>query len=102
MGFEELKKITHIQIAELQNRLIQQNVQLKVTPKVLQFISDKSFDPSQGARFIRKNIQTFIEDPLAEKIISGAAREGSIVSVDVKKDKLGFTIEKTEKIAVPA
>jgi ATP-dependent Clp protease ATP-binding subunit ClpC len=103
LGVEELKKITSLQISYLQSRLLEQEVQLKVTPAVVKFISEKSFDPSQGARYIRKNIQDFIEDPLAEKIISqGQNREGLIISADVKKDQIVFDIEKHEKLAVPA
>ncbi len=102
LGMQELKKITQLQILELQQRLLKQQVQLKVTPKVLDFISDKSFDPNQGARFIRKNIQNLLEDPLAEKIISGAAKEGSLVTADVKKDKIMFTVVKAERQLVTA
>ncbi len=97
LGVEELQKITQLQISYLQQRLLAQNVQFKVTPAVVKFISDKSFDPMQGARFIRKNIQDYIEDPLAEKIISGAAKEGSVIHADVKKDKIVFTLKKPEK-----
>ena len=102
LGFEELKKITQLQISYLQDRLLEQNVQLKVSPAVIKYITDKSFDPAQGARFVRKNIQDFLEDPLAEKIISGKAMEGSKINADVKADKIVFTVGKTEKIPVPA
>lgn len=102
LGMDELKKITQLQISELQHRLLEQAIQLRVTPAVIKFISDKSFDPNQGARFIRKNIQTMIEDPLAEKIISGSTREGALINVDVKKDKIVFSLQKAERMPVPA
>lgn len=102
LGMAELGKITQLQISLLQHRLLEQNVQFKVTPALLKFVSDKSFDPSQGARFIRKNIQNLIEDPLAEKIISGSTREGAIITADVKKDKIIFTVQKPEKQTVLA
>lgn len=113
LGMQELTKITQLQIAQLQKRLLEQQVQFKVTSSVVKFISDQSFDPNQGARFIRKNIQNLIEDPLAEKIIAGGLREGTIINADVKKDpsrrngeprpdKIVFTLHKPEKQAVPA
>ncbi len=102
LGMEQLAKITQLQISHLQTRLLEQNVQFKVTPAVIKFISDKSFDPSQGARFIRKNIQNLIEDPLAEKIISGLARIGTVIHADIKKDKIVFNVDKPEKIPVMA
>lgn len=100
LGFEELKSITQLQIAYLQKRLLDQNVQLKVSSSVVKLISEKSFDPAQGARFVRKNIQEFLEDPLAEKIISGKTTSGKI-SADVKNDKIVLTVQKAEKLAVP-
>ncbi len=101
LGMKELEKITQLQIALLQKRLLEQEVQFKITPVVIKFISDKSFDPAQGARFVRKNIQDFLEDPLAEKIIGGTAKEGAIINADVKKDKIILTVHR-EKVAVVA
>ncbi len=102
LGFEQLKKITQLQISYLQQRLLEQGVILKTTAAVVKLISEKSFDPAQGARFVRKNIQDQLEDPLAEKIISGGAKEGSVITADVKKDKIVFTVDKQEKQPVLA
>lgn len=102
LGFSELKEITKLQIAQLQNRLLEQNVQLKVAPAIYKFIAEKSFDPAQGARFVRKNIQDLLEDPMAEKIIAGRTKGGVRISADVKNDKISFTVQKTERVLVPA
>lgn len=101
LGLSELKSITKLQISELQTRLLEQNIQLKITPSIIKLITDKSFDPAQGARFVRKNIQDFLEDPLAEKIIASNVSEGAKISSDVKKDQIIFTVKKTEKIPIP-
>jgi len=102
LGFDELKKITQLQIMLLQNRLLEQNVQLKISASVIKFIAEKSFDPAQGARFVRKNVQQYLEDPLAEKIIAGKTGQGAKISTDIKGDKITFTVHKNEKLAVPA
>ena len=102
LGFEELKKITQLQVAQLQDRLLEQNVALKVSASVIKFISEKSFDPAQGARFVRRNIQQLLEDPLAEKIVSGRTREGARITADIKDNKIVFGMHKAEKLAVPA
>ena len=81
LGMQQLQKITQLQISYLQDRLLQQNVQLKVTPALVKFISDQSFDPAQGARFVRRNIQQLLEDPLAEKIIAGNTKEGARILI---------------------
>jgi ATP-dependent Clp protease ATP-binding subunit ClpC len=105
LGFDQLKKITILQIQDLQERLKPQGVELKVTPVLVKFIAEKSFDPAQGARFIRKNVQDLLSDPLAEKIISEglATGTGALVTADVKDEKVVFNIQyKPEKIPVPA
>jgi ATP-dependent Clp protease ATP-binding subunit ClpC len=103
LGFDQLKKITILQIADLQKRLTAQNVELKATQALVKFIAEKSFDPAQGARFIRKNVQDLIGDPLAEKIIAANLREGGTVSADFKNGKVTFHIQhKREKVPIPA
>jgi ATP-dependent Clp protease ATP-binding subunit ClpC len=86
LGVEQLKQITALQIQELANRMQHQKVTVQANDAIVKFISDKSFNPSQGARQVRKNIQDFIEDPLAELIISGKKKEGSTVKLSVSKD----------------
>lgn len=102
LGLRELKDITRLQLTDLQKRLLEQGIQLKFTPAVVKFISEMSFDPAQGARFVRRNIQQHVEDPLAEKIISGSVKEGTTVTGDVKKDKVVFSVHKPDKVPIPA
>ncbi len=101
LGFEQLLEITKLQITELQKRLLEQNVQLKLSPAVVKHIAEKSFDPAQGARFVRKNLQMLLEDPLAEKIIGGKTKDGARISAELKADKIVFSVHKAEKMAVP-
>ena len=101
LGFDELKKITQLQAAILQARLLAQNIQLKISAPVIKFISEKSFDPAQGARFVRKNIQTLLEDPLAEKIVTGRTVNGARISADIKGDKIVFNVQRLEKVPAP-
>jgi ATP-dependent Clp protease ATP-binding subunit ClpC len=102
LGMDELKKITRLQISELQTRLLEQNVQFKVTPALVKHIAEQSFDPAQGARFVRKNIQDQLEDLLAEKIIQGKAKDGTRISADIKNSKIVFAVHKPEKVPVLA
>ncbi len=103
LGFAELKKIAALQTDDLRARLAEQNVELKVTPGLIKFIAEKSFDPAQGARFVRKNIQDLLGDPLAEKIITENLKAGSVVSAELKKDAIVFrTQNKKEKMLVAA
>lgn len=100
LGMKDLRKITTIQFGDVQKRLAMQQVTLKATPALIKFISEKSFDPLQGARYIRKNIQDLVSDPLAEKIIGQNLSAGSTITADVKGDEIVFQIEQAA-IAVP-
>ena len=55
----------------------------------------------KGARFIRKNIQDLVSDPLAEKIIAQNLSSGAVITADVKGDEVMFTTQQTQ-IPVPA
>lgn len=101
LGLAQLRKITTIQLADLQKRLALQKVTLKVTPALAKFITDKSFDPLQGARYIRKNIQNYVSDPLAEKIISQNLREGATITADVEKQQVVFHAQAKSTQPVP-
>lgn len=103
LGFDQLKKIATIQLQDLAKRLEKQNVELKTNAAVSKFIADRSFDKAQGARFIRKNVQDLISDPLAEMIINRNLKQGALVTVEVKKSELALNVQiKKAKIPVPA
>ncbi len=91
---ENLKKIIEIEIKEVQNRLKEQDVKLELTEEAKDFLIEKGFDVSFGARPLKRTIQRFLEDPLAEEIISGNFKEGVSVKVDVKGDHLEFQTER--------
>jgi len=98
----ELKKITQLQFADLQSRLEPQKTTLKITPAVIKFITEKSYDPLQGARYIRKNIQDYISDPLAEQIISDGLKEGTTITIGLEADKVTFKSDNKKPAPVPA
>lgn len=103
LGMQELRKITSLQLGELSNRLKEQHITLKASAQLAKFISEQSFDPMQGARFIRKSIENLVEDPLAEKIIQAHVGPGSTIVASVTNGNVHFDIEKSKtRIAVPA
>lgn len=81
LNYEDIKKITELQLEELATHLKTQDITLQATKEIVKMIADKSFDPTQGARLVRRNIQDFIEDPLAEKLISGEIKEGATIKL---------------------
>ncbi len=89
LALEEIRKIAALELDQLTARMLkQQNISLSFDRDVTKLISEKSYDPNQGARMVRRNIQELIEDPLAEKIITGEIAEMNEVRVSLKDDKI--------------
>ncbi len=79
-----LEKILEIETAGVVKRLSEHDIKLELTSQAKAFIIEKGFDPIYGARPLRRTIQSFLEDPLAEEIIKGSFK-------DLKKIKVGFS-----------
>lgn len=87
---EEIVKIVDLMIADLRERLIEQNMSINLTPEASRFVAKEGTDLSFGARPLRRAIQRLIEDPLSEQLLEGRWSSGSVVDVDVEDDKLVF------------
>jgi len=85
---DDLQKIVNIEIQEVQMRLKEQDIKLELTPKSKTFLIEKGFDKTFGARPLKRTIQRFLEDPLAENIIAGKFKSGNTVAITVKGDHL--------------
>jgi ATP-dependent Clp protease ATP-binding subunit ClpB len=82
---EHLAQIVDLQLAAVATRLAGKKIHLTFTDALKAFIADKGYDPSYGARPLKRAIQDLILDDLAMKLISGEIVEGAQVTVDVKK-----------------
>ncbi|MDP2939597.1 MAG: ATP-dependent Clp protease ATP-binding subunit [Candidatus Omnitrophota bacterium] len=87
---DDLFKIIEIEIGELDKRLQEQGISLELTLEAKEFLIEKGFDPVFGARPLKRTIQRFLEDPLAEEIISGKFKDGAKVKIGRKFDSLTF------------
>jgi len=90
---EHIKLIVEMFIAELAERLLAQNVKIKVNSTALDKLAHDGFDPVYGARPLRREVERQIEDPLAMKIVRGECPPGSEVHIKVKNKNLLFDIK---------
>jgi len=88
---EDLQDIIEIEISDVVKRLSERDVNLKLTKGAKEFLIEKGYDPSFGARPLKRTIQRFLEDPLAEEIIAGSFKNSHKIKVEVKGDHLEFT-----------
>ena len=88
---EEVEKIAALEIGKLTERAESQlNITLSVPAGVRKYIAEKGFSPKFGARPLRRVIQTDIENPLAEQILTGSIHAGDRIRVKISDGKTGF------------
>jgi len=85
-----LFQIVDIQIQRIQERLRERRLRLELTPLAKQRLVQLGYDPAYGARPLRRAIQRYILDPLAQKILEGAFREGDTILVDLEGEDFAF------------
>src|SRR6059036_1976516 len=84
---EHIAQIVAILLKEVQKRLGDEELTLRLTPAATDFLVDRGYDEHFGARPLKRAIQKYVEDPLSEKILVGEFARGDEVEVDVAPDK---------------
>ncbi len=90
LEIEQLKKIMEIQVARLKKYLMDRKIDIRLTDSAKAYIAKEGYDPTYGARPLKRLIQKDILNPLSMKILSGEFREGDTVEVDAEKGMLKF------------
>lgn len=93
---DQIRSIADIQINQVRKRLTERDYTLKITQNALDFLASAGYDPVYGARPLKRAIQQYLENPLAQDILSGKFLPGDVIEIDLKKEKLIFN-----KVAVP-
>lgn len=91
LGVEEIKKIVNIQTELLQKRLRDRKLEIVLTDAAKEFLAKKGFDPTYGARPLKRVIQRDIQDVLALKILNGEFQEGDLIQIDSADHQLTFS-----------
>ncbi len=88
---KEVVKIVELLVDEMAGRLLEHNITLELTDGAKDFIVTNGYDPILGARPLKRAIQKYIEDPLADEILKGRYSNGSTIKIKMKnKNELGF------------
>lgn len=88
LGAEEIKQIVDLELKKVQKRLEKKEIKITVSDKAKQLLAEKGFDPSLGARPLKRIIQKLILDPMAFKIVTNEIKDGDKVSVEVEKNEI--------------
>ena len=86
----DLETIINLELANIQNRVLGRNIELKITKSARDFLLAKGFDKAYGARQLRRTVERYLEDPLAEGILRNTIQSNSVITVKANKEKLTF------------
>ena len=89
---DDLTKIVDIEVAKVLTRLKPREITFRLTPEATAFLIEKGYDPAYGARPLRRAVERFLEDPMAEEILRGTIKNGDFVVVGEKDKALTFTV----------
>ena len=90
LGHDQIAGITEIQLGRLRQRLAERDLSLELTPEALEKLIAVGYDPVYGARPLKRAIQRWIENPLAQLILSGGFMPGTSIKGTVVDDEIAF------------
>jgi ATP-dependent Clp protease ATP-binding subunit ClpC len=85
---EDISEIVELELNKVANRLHEHSITLEATPAALEKLAEMGYDPDMGARPLRRVIQQEIEDALSDSLLGGEFENCTMISVDVKDDKI--------------
>jgi ATP-dependent Clp protease ATP-binding subunit ClpB len=87
---DQIGEIVELQLARLRARLAERGLSLELTDAAQEHLAEAGWDPTYGARPLKRAIQRLVENPLAMRLLEGDFEEGDTVSVDVSNGELTF------------
>jgi ATP-dependent Clp protease ATP-binding subunit ClpC len=102
LGKPELLHIVDLEVDKVLKRIKAKEVHIELSQSAKEFLIEKGYDPQYGARPMRRAVERFLEDPLAEELLRGNVKAGDTVHAEAKDGKLVFATEASKAdIALP-
>lgn len=101
LNLDSMKKIVELMLKSLSKRIVETGLTLDITPEAKLLLAEKGYNPSYGARPLRRVIQSMVEDRLSEALLDGVIKAGDVARVTVKDGEIVITNgkDKEEEIA---
>jgi ATP-dependent Clp protease ATP-binding subunit ClpC len=97
---EHIKKIIDILLMDIRERLAEKEIKLELSSSAKSFLVQEGYDPSFGARPLKRTIQRYIEDPLSEELLKGRFESGDTIFCTYQNGKIAFKKKKNKKVKV--
>ena len=103
LGKPELLRIVDLEVDKVLTRIKAKDVHIDLQQSAKEFLIEKGYDPQYGARPMRRAVERFLEDPLAEELLRGNVKPGDRVDVVATDGKLSFQVlESQTQSSAPA
>jgi ATP-dependent Clp protease ATP-binding subunit ClpC len=86
----DLVQIVDLEVAKVVDRVRAKNIKIQLDPTAVEFLIDKGYDPTYGARPMRRAVERYLEDPLAEELLRTNIKQGDTVEVYAAGEQLAF------------
>ena len=94
---DHIKEIIEIMVTEIAQRLAEKGISFRLTEQAKEFLVDKGFEPTNGARPLKRALQRYLEDPMAEEILRGQYAGDCELVIGVGNDKLTFEFDSNQR-----
>ena len=98
---KDLNQIVDLEVSKLVKRLKEKEIDLTLAEEARELLSEKGFDPNYGARPMRRAVERYLEDPLAEALLRGTVKTGDMVRVTRKEDSEELVFDTTRPDGEP-
>src|SRR6516162_643452 len=92
LGRNDLLKIVDLEVAKVIERIRAKDIKIHLDPSAVEFLIDKGYDPTYGARPMRRAVEKYLEDPLAEELLRGNIKQGDTLDVQAAGQQLAFKV----------
>ena len=96
LGKPELLHIVDLEVDKVLVRIKAKDVHIELKQSAKEFLIEKGYDPQYGARPMRRAVERFLEDPLAEELLRGNVKPGDVVQVAAAEEKLSFQVAESQ------
>jgi ATP-dependent Clp protease ATP-binding subunit ClpC len=93
---ESLAKIVELEVAKVVERIRARNIKVHLDPSAVEFLIEKGYDPTYGARPMRRAVEKYLEDPLAEELLRSNIKQGDTLDVVAAGEHLTFRAHQAE------
>jgi len=93
----DLVKIVDLEVAKVVERVRAKDIRIHLEPAAVQFLIDKGYDPTYGARPMRRAVERYLEDPFAEELLRGNIKVGDTVAVNTEGEHLAFKVAQPDE-----